>query len=331
MMKWKQGTKEGVCAVTNAAGLREALKAAGAIVTEDLDITVKKGPFGRMKLLALLNKADSASPTAANFEPSCTIEVAVPVELSNVLMHIAMGDKSGTLKVAKPATAETVTSALVEAGWIENKDGADKASITFANMEFGLADILDDEEARRKELCALLAAECSPPPVTAAELQVKVKAGEGASEKAVLLEQGWPYVKTKCLELQTQNGWSQGVLATKLGVSATLVSQLFSDKYVKARAVAHGGLMTKIDAENWANHFARAEAAAAGGGVLTQAGDKAPRAPGFFFKKVKIGSETVEQFLLRTCEWRINSGGLRDDTFLESVVGRVNNHIGACR
>ena len=27
MMKWKQGTKEGVCAVTNAAGLREALKA----------------------------------------------------------------------------------------------------------------------------------------------------------------------------------------------------------------------------------------------------------------------------------------------------------------
>ena len=34
MMKWKQGTKEGVCAVTNAAGLREALKAAGAIITE---------------------------------------------------------------------------------------------------------------------------------------------------------------------------------------------------------------------------------------------------------------------------------------------------------
>ena len=30
MLKWKQGTKEGVCAVTNAAGLREALKAAGA-------------------------------------------------------------------------------------------------------------------------------------------------------------------------------------------------------------------------------------------------------------------------------------------------------------
>ena len=120
---------------------RLSIKAAGAIITEDLDITVKKGPFGRMRLLALLNKADSASPTAANFEPSCTIEVAVPVELSNVLMHIAMGDKSGTLKVAKPATAETVTSALVEAGWIENKDGADKASITFANMEFGLADI----------------------------------------------------------------------------------------------------------------------------------------------------------------------------------------------
>ena len=60
MLKWKQGTKEGVCAVTNAAGLREALKAAGAIITEDLDITVKKGPFGRMRLLALLNKADSA-------------------------------------------------------------------------------------------------------------------------------------------------------------------------------------------------------------------------------------------------------------------------------
>ena len=33
---------------------------------------------------------------------------------------------------------------------------------------------MDDEEARCKELCALLAAECSPPPVTAAELQVKV-------------------------------------------------------------------------------------------------------------------------------------------------------------
>jgi hypothetical protein len=90
MLKWKQGTKEGVCAVTNAAGLREALKAAGAIITEDLDITVKKGPFGRMKLLALLNKADSASPTAANFEPSCTIEVAVPVELSKVSPQAAL-------------------------------------------------------------------------------------------------------------------------------------------------------------------------------------------------------------------------------------------------
>ena len=52
MLKWKQGTKEGVCAVTNAAGLREALKAAGAIITEDLDITVKKGPFGADELLS---------------------------------------------------------------------------------------------------------------------------------------------------------------------------------------------------------------------------------------------------------------------------------------
>ena len=90
MLKWKQGTKEGVCAVTNAAGLREALKAAGAIITEDLDITVKKGPFGRMRLLALLNKADSARATAANFEPSCTIEVAVPVELSKVSPQAAL-------------------------------------------------------------------------------------------------------------------------------------------------------------------------------------------------------------------------------------------------
>ena len=42
MLKWKQGTKEGVCAVTNAAGLREALKAAGAIITEDLDIVTNR-------------------------------------------------------------------------------------------------------------------------------------------------------------------------------------------------------------------------------------------------------------------------------------------------
>ena len=59
--KWTQGAKTGVCAVTNAAGLREALRIGGADVSEGVSITVKTSRFGKTDLIALM----AASTTSA--------------------------------------------------------------------------------------------------------------------------------------------------------------------------------------------------------------------------------------------------------------------------
>jgi len=328
VLKWTQGATEGTCEVTNACGLHDALRAGGAVLSDELEVIVRKGKFAKTSLLALLCQPEKASPRAPLLDATCWIELAVPVDLPAVCMHITKGEVTDTMSVVKPVTAETVANALICKGHITKEDSdQNSVELVFGSVSIELKAVMDDAEARKTELCSIFADVCESPPVLAAEIQVKVLVGDGGSLKSQLLEKGWPFVFATCKRLQADKGWSQSVLASNLGVSPTLISQLFSGKYVGARAKSQGGLMKPADAESWSKHFARAESAATGTAGALAADAVKRREPKFNFKANKMGDEPVEKYLERACESRIESGGRRDNAFIESVVGRVNGTL----
>ena len=76
---WKQGATTGTIALCKASEVRGALMAAGAIVSDDISISVKLGRFARTSLYDLLAKEklqDDPDP----LDPQYELELSEPKE-----------------------------------------------------------------------------------------------------------------------------------------------------------------------------------------------------------------------------------------------------------
>ena len=322
--KWTQGDKSGVCAVTNAAGLIEALRSSGAVVSDGVSITVKTSRFGKTDLIALMASSTTSAAGAPVLDATCAVVLSVPKEASSVLMNLRSGDKESILSVQTPVTAARLRDSLVKDKWCSGEQ-LTGIQLNFKGEQIELAEVC--AEAPNEELCSLFDTAVAPP-LTPVEVTVTVKVSEDAPLVSQLLEHGWDRVLTEVKRLQAERVWNQATLANKLGVSPTLVSQLLDAKktYVTARSVAHLGKMKPADAAEWARRISRA---GADGAEADAAEEKKARAPGFKFRVYRMGDEIVHDYLLRACNQRVKDGGRRDRNFMEALVSRVNSTIAA--
>ena len=324
--KWTQGAKTGVCAVTNAAGLREALRISGADVSEGVSITVKTSRFGKTDLIALMAASTTSAADAPVLNATCEVVLSEPKEASSVLMNVRSGDKASIVSVPTPVTAARLRDSLVNDKWCSDEE-LTGVQLNFKGENIDLSEVCAD--VPNQDLCSLFATINNAGPLTPVEVTVTVKVSEDAPLKSQLLEHGWARVREEVKQLQAERVWNQTTLARKLGVSDTLICQLLDAKntYVNARSVAHLGKMKATDAAAWASHISRARADA--GEAADGAEEKKARAPGFKFRVYKVGDEIVHDYLLRACGQRVKNGGRRDAQFMDALVSRVNSTISA--
>ena len=219
VLKWTQGATEGTCEVTNACGLHDALRAGGAVLSDELEVIVRKGKFAKTSLLALLCQPEKASPRAPLLDATCWIELAVPVDLPAVCMHITKGEVTDTMSVVKPVTAETVANALICKGHITKED-SDQNSV---ELVFGSVSI--ELKAQRLNLLNTICSEPGTGNVTvSAQLQygcgtLPAWFGRTSSTVAAHFQHGWGAVG-----VWLQCGW--GVVAVQLGHGCNTVFSL---------------------------------------------------------------------------------------------------------
>ena len=298
-LKWTQGDQSGKCLATNAKGLLAALKAAGVVLTGEQDVVVRMGRFMRKPLPTLLSDPALADPHAPPLNTEYTIECTEPKEHATAVLSVDQGDQASTVQVKKPVTATTIAESLIASKHVATEAELQGAKLIYQAASMELYDVL--QEAPAEEVMALFA-EGGEAPLAPEEIKIQLPVDKNeASRKAILMQLGWPYVLELIQHLLREKNWKQGELASRLGVSESIISQIVKGSYISDRCKTNGGKMTDNHAEGWARAFDRV---AEGGeadlqGEFEQGGGKRKRAAKFDFKGCLMGGESVECYLHR--------------------------------
>lgn len=167
---WTQGNQTGVCAVTNAAGLREALRISGAVVSEGVSITVKTSKFGKTDLDALMASPTTSAAGALVLNATCAVVLSMPKEASSVLMNVRSGEKVSMLSVQTPVTAVGVRDSLVKDKWCS--ESLTGIQLNFKGEKIELAEVC--AELPNDDVCTLFDTTSAAGPLTPVEVTVKV-------------------------------------------------------------------------------------------------------------------------------------------------------------
>ena len=322
---WKQGATTGTIALCKASEVRGALMAAGAIVSDDISISVKLGRFARTSLYDLLAKEklqDDPDP----LDPQYELELGEPKEKTEALLHTSRGEKTEQVTVSKPVTPKTIVNALVKSNLIASETDLCGVQLSFEGVSVELQEV--HTEAADEEVVEFF----KPKQLVEAQVEVKLPLKEDASLVDQLMGgEGWNITRDMMVDLQTKNAWNKADLASHLGVSAPLVTEMLKpgSTYMAERNLTHGGKMQRRDAENWAAKLKRAQEISAGGGAAPTGEPPVKRRKAAFpYKSLKVSAaETVESYLARAFDGRLAENKPRDAEFLTSVAAFVNNAV----
>ena len=290
-LRWKQGEIDGTIPLTKASGVRAALRDAGAIVSDDVIINVKITPLARTNLDNLIRKEVAAADGAEPLSPAYVLELSAPKEKLEILLNVTRGSHSQAVTVRKPATPTSVVASLCTAKLIDGPEKVEGVQLVYDGVCIDLSTAVSEASD------TLLATLFPPDPNLVADEQVEVHLplGENATLKDELLVGGWSLVLTKVQDLKVARALQQHEVATLLGVSDSLISQMLNGTYIIQRKQTLGGAMRDSDAADWAQRLEHAK-----DGTVPEA-VKQKREPRFEAKKLLMGGtgESVHAYLER--------------------------------